>query len=344
MLETVRDFVITAWNEFVENIYANNESVAVYLLKAFFVVIIYVIISDNIKRLFKKIDEDLEEKNENKSLRVLGLGGLMYLILSVLVMIMFNILNRMEVEPAVTLVVLLVVFLLMVVNGVFLSLISKIVKYFKKNSYDDYYDLSEDFTVVEKPSIFRNSNVRRLFRLLGHLVIVLLLVFVVNLSYRGIVYMLGSGGEEISWTFSMADNLIGLKLDTKFKKADASDKIIPVYTFGKMTVKSDGEINIVYVDGRRVGFNTESRDYKMYGIAVNQRAVDISKKTTFFYDKKVRTLEDAYGSNSDTIYYVNSEDNECVAVTVNNTSNRVIAVSYFTDFEKVTENAILSVE
>ena len=343
-MEAIKDFLLNAWDEFVENIYANNSSISVYLLKAFFVILIYIIISDYLKRLFKKIDENLEEKNVHKSVRVLGMGGLLYVILSCLVLVMFNILVKMEVNPTVTLVVLLIIFLFMVVKGVFTKLISKLIKYLKKNTYDDYDEYYEGFTVLEKPSIFKNNNVRRVLKFCGSLILVAIAVFILQVSYRGISYMLYSGGEEISWVFDMPDNLIALKLDTKFKKDTDIVDSIPIYSNDRVTVKSDGNLNIVYVENKRIGFNTQSRDYKIYGVAINQTASSVHKKMNFFYDQRYLTVQDTYGSNSDTTYYVNTEDNICLAVTVNSTSNRVIGVSYFSDFEKATENAILSVE
>ena len=255
-----------------------------------------------------------------------------------------HILVKIEVNPTVTLVVLLIIFLFLVIKGVFTKLISKLIRYFKKTDYDDYDELYEGFTVIEKPSIFKNSNVRRFLKLCGNLILVAIALFIIQVSYRGISYMLGSGGEEISWVFDMPDNLIALKLDTKFKKDKDVVESIPVYTNGRVTVKSNGELNIIYADNKRIGFNNQSRDYKIYGVAINQSGLSVHKKMNFFYDQRYLVVQDAYGSNSDTTFYVNSEDNVCLAVTVNSTSNRVIGVTYFSDFEKATETAILSVE
>lgn len=44
-----------------------------------------------------------------------------------------------------------------------------------------------------------------------------------------------------------------------------------------------------------------------------------------------------YSKGTTTYFYYNNEHNDCVALTVNDTTNRIVGITYFYDFNKIME-------
>jgi hypothetical protein len=128
---------------------------------------------------------------------------------------------------------------------------------------------------------------------------------------------------------------------------DIFGKGLPSYHAQNTIVELDNEIlgdggHIVYINGQKVGFNTYSRKYAIYGISVNQQEIKVARKITFNYDESTQSLQSLYGNKTNIYFYHNTTNNDCVVVMVNETSNRVVSVSYFNDFDKVSETLMLS--
>ncbi len=343
-MEFIKHFIILTWTELVAWIYQNNDSVKVYVLKVFIAFFLYIIVSDYIRKIFKKIQKSMENRNMSKALTKVGIFIPMYMILSCIIISMFDYLNKIEVSPLVTIVVFLFIFLLLVVKGFFTKLITRAIRNMKIVLRGDDEDIYGSLTQVTVPRVIRSKTMRFFLSIVVKMIGVTIAAFIIYFCYQGIIYMVETGGEEISYIMSMSDEYIAKELGTSFKEDASMLEKIPIFTSGKVTVKTDGELNIIYLDNQRIGFNTTSRKYNIYGVSINQAEIGLKKRTTFLYDQTLHTIENMYGGRSNVTYLLNRETKECMVVIVNNASNRVVSISYFTDFDKVTEELMLTTD
>lgn len=344
MFESLRFFIELTWKEFVEWVYANNDSIPLYVLKVILAGFFYIIISDALKKLFRRFQAKAEAHGGNHIICSLAFGLILYAILASIILSLFNYLNKIEVSPIVTIVVLLFIFLLLVIKGVFTKLITKLIRSIRSIVNGDDYDYYSDLTVIPLPRFLNQKTARFLIEIISKIVIVAVATFFIYFSYQGIIYLLNSGGREISYVFVYPDNVISSELDTTFHDDPTLVKQIPIYTDDSVKVKTDGELNIIYINNQRVGFNTYGREYKFYGVSVNQQEVQISRKMTYHYDEIKQSIQSIYGTKSNVFFYHNSQNNDCLVVMANQTSNRVVSVSYFNDYEKVSESLMISLD
>ena len=344
MIGTIKQFIITTWNEFVDWIHQNNASVKSYVLKVLLAIFVYIIVSDIIKKAFRKVQKKLQEKEVSKAISEFGIFIPMYIILACLIINTFNHLNKIEVSPTVTLVVFLVIFLMLVAKGVVLKLITNAIRAFKRYLRGDDVDVYSNLTKVDMPKAANASTIRWLLKCVIKLAGVAIAVFIIFFSYQGIIYMMGTKGREVSGMFKKPDDYIVKELGGIFKEDDSLVEKIPIYTDGNVKVKTNGELNIIYVNDKRIGFNTTSRDLRIYGVAINQMEINLTHNMTFFYNEKDQALDNAYGSSSGVTFFRNTSTNECLAVVIGGTSHRVVSVSYFTDYNLVTQNIMMTGE
>ena len=103
-------------------------------------------------------------------------------------------------------------------------------------------------------------------------------------------------------------------------------------------MSGNGDIGVIYIDGNQVGLHINNKKYGMYGVAIGDAMAHAEKDMKFDYNKSTSVLDDALSGKSMTWYYYNTETNEAIALTENETTARVVAITYFSDFHKVTEN------
>ena len=344
MFEIIKHFIILTWTELLDWIRLNNNSVKGYILKVFIAIFIYIVISDCIKKLFKKIQDKMEARNSSKIVTRIGIYIPMYMILSCIIITLFDHLNKIEVSPEVTLVVFLFVFLLLAIKGFFTKLISKLIRTIKHLARGDDEDVYGNLTQINVPKVIKAGTLRHLINFTAKLIGVTIATFVIYFSYQAIIYMMETGGEEISYILDKPDDYIVRELDTSFEDdLKLADKM-PIYTSGRVSVKTDGELNIIYLNNRRIGFNTTGRKYNIYGVSINQTEIGLRHRMTYIFDESLHTIGNAYGGKSNITYYHNLETNSCLVVIVSATSNRVVSVSYFTDFDAVTEGLMLTTD
>lgn len=168
----------------------------------------------------------------------------------------------------------------------------------------------------------------------------ILLVAAVYGLYAGLRYFLWSGGNDLAPYLDKPETTIARELNTSFTlDAKLTSKLSQ--TSGKQViVRSDGELNIIYVDGEQIGVNTSGRKYQFYGVSVNQPEIDAVHHMTYQstgFGEEVQKLPGA----SRVHYYYNIRNNDCLVLTVNSHSNRVVSVTYYTDYDMIVKNKIL---
>lgn len=111
------------------------------------------------------------------------------------------------------------------------------------------------------------------------------------------------------------------------------------YTDSEITVDGDSEnsIGIIYIDGRQSGLHTDNRIYSMYGVKIGDAVISLNDLITFPYDTSFEILGDIAQSAATATFYQNTDSNECLVIVSNNTSGRVVALTYYSNAKKATE-------
>ncbi|SER05956.1 hypothetical protein SAMN02910369_02970 [Lachnospiraceae bacterium NE2001] len=163
------------------------------------------------------------------------------------------------------------------------------------------------------------------------------LVAVFVALWYGIRYVVSSSGKDITTNLTLAEHEIGLNLGITFSDNPDKVKSVQQYSNGKVTVRSGRGLNIIYIDGKQVGVNTSSREYRFFDVGINEAEKDALDGMTYQYDDSMILINDVMDGESDTYFYYNKKNNDCLVLTVNNRSNRIADMTYYTDFKKVTE-------
>ena len=154
--------------------------------------------------------------------------------------------------------------------------------------------------------------------------------------YKGVSYITGSGGKDITSELSKTDSEVAADLKITFEDNPGRLKAIPQYASGEVTVKSGKDLHVIYLKGKQVGFNTDSRKYRFFGVGINDAEKHALENMTYQYDDTFVVLNDILGGNSDTYFYYNKKNNDCFVLTINKGTARVVNMTYFTEMRKMT--------
>ncbi len=178
------------------------------------------------------------------------------------------------------------------------------------------------------------SNRGIIYKIIGVLILGVVIFFVI----KGIRYMLNSGGQDITEYLSASEVELQDHLNLKFEENDQRAKNVPQYSGGTVTVHSANGLDVVYIDGKQVGVATDSRDYRFYGVGINDADKDVYDLLTYPKTSSFVMLNDLMGGNSDSTFYYDKSNNTCLVITVNKKNNRVVYMAYFTDLALITKN------
>ena len=170
-----------------------------------------------------------------------------------------------------------------------------------------------------------------IYKIIG---IVLLLV-VVFFIYRGVNYLTGTGGKDITAELTKSEDEIAKDLRIKFEDNDARLKSIPHYAKGTVKVRSGKELHVVYLDDEQTGINSNSRKYRFFGVGINDPEKTAVNNMTYQYEDCMVLANDLIGGNSDTYFYYNTKNNDAFVLAINKNSARVVNMTYFTDCKKM---------
>ncbi len=180
------------------------------------------------------------------------------------------------------------------------------------------------------------SNSRRgiIYKIIGLLILAAALFGV----YKGIMYLLSSSGEDISQYLGYKESELADFLKLEFKDAPERVKKIQQYSGGTVTVRAADELEVIYINGEQVGVATDGRDYRFFGVGINDSEKDALEKMTFKYDYSFNVMNDLVGGHSKSFYYCDTAKNTCLVLTVNDSSARVAYMTYYTDFNLISKD------
>lgn len=140
----------------------------------------------------------------------------------------------------------------------------------------------------------------------------------------------------LNYEKAQLEDELGVSLEPNSKMV----KKIDAYTNGTVTVDGDHKngIAMFYIDGIRSGIHIDNSKYSMFGIELGIAGQKVEKVMTFKFDRHFNVLDDMMKGSSTATFYCNSTTNECIVVICNGTTNRVVAITYFNNMRKATEN------
>ena len=340
MLEYIRNEAQFAWATILQWIKNNDISLTNYMLQVFFSIIVFAVISDILKKSFDKLGVKLTGR-EDVALSIKLMLGLIraVILISVLSFIMTR-LSLVEVHPLLTITVSSCVVIILVIQGVLTQIIGNAVMSVIKLIKGDDAVVMSGSRELHMPRVADYSPAgkklrgfaRFVLRVTG-IVIALIIVFV---GYEGISYVIDSNGQECSMLLDMPEQHISNQLSTKFRDYDKTVDGLPLYKGKSLTMRTDGELNIIYVSGKQIGVNTTGRKYKFFNVAVNQSEISAVKNMTYKYKKSKEVLEDMSKGVSDSFVYYDEDENTALVLTVNSESNRIVGITYYSDLRAVT--------
>lgn len=111
------------------------------------------------------------------------------------------------------------------------------------------------------------------------------------------------------------------------------------YTEREMAMDGgDKGIGVVYLDGKQCGMHIDHRKYSMFGIHIGDSEIDVDNNMTYNCEGSFGVLDDYYDQgNSRGQFYYNEANNDCIVIIYNDFTGRVLAVTYYNEYRKVTE-------
>jgi len=177
-----------------------------------------------------------------------------------------------------------------------------------------------------------NPLVGAFFKIIIALVVCGIIMFV----GKQIVSVVRPEGQDITNLLNKKESEIAAELGLTFVDDPAMERNIYQYSKSKATVKSAGDLGIVYLEGRKIGVHIPSKQYKIFNIQIGAGEVEMYNRTTYPFDSSL-VLLDTMGDKATVYIYYNEQRNDCIVYYINNTTNRIVHMTYFNDYKKITE-------
>ena len=144
--------------------------------------------------------------------------------------------------------------------------------------------------------------------------------------------------EDITQFVNADKDYVEEQLDVELVDNAEVAKKIPHYSDGNITVDGNDKLGIVYIDGVRKGIHIYDKKYSMFGVTLGDPEYKLEELVSFEYDEYFNVLNDMAKGKSTAYFYFNSKNNDCLVVTINDNSARVVALTYFNDYKLISKN------
>ena len=349
MIKFITGIFSLAADEIKNWIHNNHGSLFSYLLKFLLAMLVFIIVRDILTSIITKIItnqtmvpvsfRDLSG-SRNTQLAFIVMSFTKYVILTFLLYEIILQLNVVEVDPLATITISSGIIIILVIQGYFTKKIRRIFQ-LSKSIIKGREVVLQDSKEIPLPNLSRYSDtgkvIYKVFSLFGKLIGLLVAVIIVFLINQGISYVIDSRGEDITYLLKYPEYKIHAETNTIFSFGDEDSTPLPLDLGGGVKVRTDGRLNIIYINNHQVGINTSDRKYKFYGVSINQAEITAARVTSYKYDDNIKIEQNLSGIHSNSYIYYNLENNDCLVLTVNRTSHRVASMTYFTDFRLIAD-------
>ena len=163
------------------------------------------------------------------------------------------------------------------------------------------------------------------------------IIFVLIVAVGWVKNLIAPKVTDVTAMVNMEKTDLQRVLGVSFTNNPDMVKKIYEYSDGEITVDSADGIAVVYIDGQRKGLHIDNRKCGMYGLRIGDAVINVEDKTTYDFDDSFGVLNDEGVGQSTAVHYYNEKKNDCLIVIYNDTSNRVVALTYYNDYRKATE-------
>lgn len=154
---------------------------------------------------------------------------------------------------------------------------------------------------------------------------------------KQIVSVIKPEGEDITAMLQNTESMIASDLEITFMNQPACAGSVYHYSEGTATVKGNDDIGVVYIDGKQVGVHITSEKYTIFGTQIGDGEKHMYDNTQYPFDSFISIVDTINGGKSTLYIYYNQQRNDCIFFLINNTTNRIQTMTYYSDFKKVTE-------
>lgn len=149
--------------------------------------------------------------------------------------------------------------------------------------------------------------------------------------------LIKSDPKELKDCVNMNTEQLEKELGIKLTRNDTTVKRVRHYSNGTLTTDGNDEIAVLYLDGKQLGIHIDSDKYKLYGIEIYMPRYTVEKKMTYQKENTMQILNDMYSGTSTSVFYYNTTNNDCIMVNYNDKTNRVVSMTYFNNFNRISE-------
>lgn len=145
---------------------------------------------------------------------------------------------------------------------------------------------------------------------------------------------------DVTHLVNASKTTIESELDVQLALNPKMVKRIYEYSEGELTVEGgvDPGIALLYIDNKRVGFHIDKKCYTLFGIEMGNSMLEVDDNLNYSYEGTFEVLDDYWDQGtSKGVFYYNETENDCLVIVYNDTTGRVVALTYYSNYRKATE-------
>lgn len=203
-------------------------------------------------------------------------------------------------------------------------------------------DLFEEPVVVYNTVTAQAAGERNEDNPIGGMIVKIIVAFVVCgvLIFGGkkIVSVLMPEGTDITPILKENSDVIASQLGVTF--TDNPSWVSNIYHFaeGTTTVKAAEDIGIVYLNGKQAGVHITDKTYTIFDVQIGDGEAEMYNHTTYPYDNFISVVDTVNGGKSSLYIYYSQSRNDCIVFMINNTTNRIQSMTYYSNYKLMTTN------
>lgn len=165
----------------------------------------------------------------------------------------------------------------------------------------------------------------------------IIIIIAIVFAYRCFINFVNPKCTDVTDMVGMKTEELEKRLQLSMTRNSNMSKKINQYSGGKVSVDSVGGIGVVYIDGKHVGLHIDSNKYSMFGLYMGDPGYIVEDNITYEYESSFQVLDDMVEGHSTAEFYYNKRRGDCLVVIFNDYTDRIVALTYFNDLDKVTE-------
>lgn len=206
----------------------------------------------------------------------------------------------------------------------------------KNMDLDEPYSTTKSIKSTYVPEKKKNHIMDGIMKIIVFLIVGGLLIIL----GKAIVSKLMPEGTDVTKILSKPEMELEKDLGITFSDNTTWARNMVQFSGGEMTIRSNEDIGVVYIDNKRVGVHIDSNKYTMYGIQVGmgEKKVYDTLSSSYKFDDFI-TIVDTGKQGTTTYYYYRAGKNDCIAIVIKNNTNRVDSLTYYNNYKLIIKEA-----